>query len=277
MKKIAGFISAIAIILFFSSPVIQANTNSIISHGDIYRGINSEDYTYAESSTVHADGSNASSWNIYDNDPEGTISSAQFSGYTIDNNAIKLEGDGCKTGYRRIFDTPATGIEFKKQWSMKYSEAYTVYISCQTKDGHRYLYYTASNDDKLELPNNSRYVHHGLGTDTKSGSWITVRRNLQKDLKEAQPDNEIISVDAFLIRGSGFVDDLITLAYTDYDNDLIPDEIELNIPKLNYNDPSDADNDIDNDGLNNVKEIIFGTDINNHDTDQDGLNDFLAS
>jgi len=41
------------------------------------------------------------------------------------------------------------------------------------------------------------------------GTWRTFVRDLQKDLKEAQPAATITKVNAFLIRGSGKVDDIM--------------------------------------------------------------------
>ena len=55
---------------------------------------------------------------------------------------------------------------------------------------------------------NKKYVHHGLGSVSKNGTWQTFTRDLQADLHAGEPDNDIISVDAFLIKGSGRVDDI---------------------------------------------------------------------
>ncbi len=88
---------------------------------------------------------------------------------------------------------------------MQYQENCIVYIAAQTADGFRYLYYTTADYDKL---GDGTYIHHGLGASLKDGSWQTVIRDLEYDLKEAQPDNSLLSIDAFLIRGSGRVDDI---------------------------------------------------------------------
>ncbi|MBS1859361.1 MAG: Ig-like domain-containing protein [Acidobacteria bacterium] len=58
----------------------------------------------------------------------------------------------------------------------------------------------------------------------------------------------------------------------DSDNDGIPDQWELD-HGLNPHDPSDALLDPDQDGLTNLREYQIGTDINNPDTDGDGLLD----
>ena len=152
---------------------------------------------------------------------------------------------------------------------MKYSEPFFIYFSCQTTAGHRYIYYTDSDTNLLDK---GEYVHYGLGRDTVKNEWRTVRRDLQQDLQKAQPGNKIISVDAFLVRGSGLVDDICSIKYTDSDRDLIPDGVET-VYGLNPNDSSDAELDIDNDGISNVKEFMNDTDMTKDDTDDDGLTD----
>jgi len=56
------------------------------------------------------------------------------------------------------------------------------------------------------------YVLHGLGTGARNGQWQTFERNLQQDLQEAQPGARILEVNAFLIRGSGYVDNIVLLS-----------------------------------------------------------------
>ena len=98
---------------------------------------------------------------------------------------------------------------------MKYDEDFVVYISVDTQKGHRFLYYDNRESDGGWISDvisghdiDSRYVHYGLGTEASDGTWRTFRRNLEEDLKEVEPDNAIVSVNAFLIRGSGLVDDI---------------------------------------------------------------------
>ena len=225
---------------------------------------------------------NIDSWNIYDNNPAGTVEIIDDIDDT-NNKVTALSGEGTSTGFRYTFSQPivVTGLSGEAsaetdlrssvvQWRMKYSEPYIVYFSCQTKNGHRYIYYTAADKDNL---GSDGYIHHGLGKNTTNGQWVTIRRNLEKDLLEAQPDNELISIDAFLIRGSGLIDDITLLDYIDTDYDLIPDYVETE-KELDPENPDDAAEDKDNDGLSNYDEFILGTDISNADTDNDGLPDY---
>ncbi len=96
----------------------------------------------------------------------------------------------------------------KIRWSMNFNSSYVVYITAQTRDGFRYLYYTPSATNQL---GDGPYIHHGLGSGSIDGSWQTITRDLQADLKEAQPDNELEYIQGFLIRGSGMVDDIMTV------------------------------------------------------------------
>ena len=135
------------------------------------------------------------------------------------NNVIQLEGDEEFTGYRNIFDKPITDKN-TIEWKMNYKEDYTVYVSLETTQGHRYLYYTVSDFDDLDTNfdysdadvndaeiDENEYIHHGLNEETQDGQWHTISRNYVEDLQDAQPGNTVISADAFLIRGSGLVVD----------------------------------------------------------------------
>ncbi|MDD2524622.1 MAG: hypothetical protein PHT81_07250, partial [Endomicrobiaceae bacterium] len=224
--------------------------------------------------TVQEDGEDGATtnWVVYDADPAGATITNEIDFDNVSNHVIKLAGTGTQNGYRYTFAVPEDN-EFKLEWKMKYSESYTVYISCTTTAGHRYIYYTASVADSLGT---AEYVHHGLGTATKDGKWHTIRRDLVKDLHDAQADVEILKVNAFLVRGSGYIDDIKTYMYADADRDLIPDGIET-AAGLNPNDASDAKGDLDGDGITNIEEFMLGVNIANADTDGDGVNDAVET
>ncbi|MDO6524085.1 hypothetical protein Q4519_00180 [Motilimonas sp. 1_MG-2023] len=58
----------------------------------------------------------------------------------------------------------------------------------------------------------------------------------------------------------------------DQDKDGLPDEWEMQFG-MQVNDPLDANNDLDNDGLNNLEEYLMGTDPREQDSDSDGVFD----
>jgi hypothetical protein len=154
-------------------------------------------------------------WEIY-TDSGGEI-------YTVadpeddSNYVIQLVGDGEETGFQHTFE-PSNSDPNSIEWRMNYSEPYTVYVSVDTTDGHRYLSYNSSDFDDLSQDydeiGTEDYIHHGLGGETRNGQWHVINRNLLDDLQEAEPDNHIIATNSFYIRGSGLVDDLSSLPTT---------------------------------------------------------------
>ncbi|WP_319550179.1 hypothetical protein [Desulfogranum marinum] len=212
-------------------------------------------------------------WEIYDNNPAGATIINVFDEQR-DDRAIEFIGTTTKNGYRlkNADGTTWNNLDFKVlEWNIRYSENFIVYVAVQTTKGFRYLYYTPANEDKL---GDSTYIHHGLGQSLKDGNWHLVIRDLEYDLKEAQPDNTLLSVDAFLIRGSGRIDDIrahdAIPEFHDSDLDGISDHEEINVYATHpYHEDSD------NDGLTDFEELTYwGTDWNS-DPDGDSLINIL--
>ena len=152
---------------------------------------------------------NITGWDIYDNDPVGATIAKVYDNERA-SNVVRFTGTGTGNGYRLRQPDGAywNDTHFKSiEWSMNYSEPFTVYIAVQTKNGFRYLTYTSAENSAL---GDSTYVLHGLGAAVRDGNWHTITRNLEQDLKAAQPDNELQAILGFLIRGSGKVDDIKT-------------------------------------------------------------------
>lgn len=80
-----------------------------------------------------------------------------------------------------------------------------MYIVVDTTQGHRYLIYQPIDEDHL---GDGLHVHHGIGSNANDGQWHTFVRDLQKDIRKAQPTVIIAEVNGFLIRGNGRVDDI---------------------------------------------------------------------
>ena len=220
-----------------------------------------------------AEEGDAMGWQIYDNNPEGALITTVFDEPKA-SQAIQFTGSQTQNGYRlRNIDGSDWNIKYFKvlEWSMRYTENFIVYIAAQTTKGFRYLYYTTTDEDKL---GEGTYIHHGLGKSLKNGNWQTVIRDLEYDLKEAQPDNALLSIDAFLIRGSGRVDDIIAHhsipAPQDSDHDGISDWNEINTYTTHpYHDDSDSD------GLTDSEELSYWGPSWNSDPDGDSLINIL--
>ncbi|RZQ51242.1 hypothetical protein C1E23_20585, partial [Pseudoalteromonas phenolica] len=146
-------------------------------------------------------GAPTSNWRVYSH--SGEIRQAEQSDY--EGSVTKLQGSGKSTGYKL---TLPYGENWNKKfsdisWDMKYSESFTVFVSLDTDKGHRYLTYRP--DDRPSYQDSTgEYIHHSLGN-IADGNWQTISRNLEDDLKQLQPDNEIRDINAFLIRGSGYI------------------------------------------------------------------------
>lgn len=223
-------------------------------------------------------------WDVFDTNPPGATIDNIYDDIT-GSRVIQLSGTGTSSGYRLrnndSSDWNDTSVEIF-QWSMRYSESFQIDIAVQTTAGLRYIQYTSANSDNLGT---GTYIHHGLGDQVMDGTWHTFTRDLIYDLKQAQPDNDLVAILSFHIRGSGRVDNI--QAYTtipfflDSDGDTITDHDEIYIYATH---PYYADS--DGDGIDDGEELIYwGTDWNSDydndtvinildaDSDNDGYSD----
>jgi len=184
---------------------------------------------------VVSNGDNTDGWVVYDKRVAGaTIESINDA---EKGNVIKLSGEALKNGFS-IGYTHSEGSTWNDKanktikWSMKYSKDFMIYVRVSTKQGYRYLYYTDRNKNYGEVKyDKPHYIHNGLGTTSNDGTWRTFTRNLSADLKRFQPTNEIISVDGFLVRGSGLIGNI----------ELLPSNSEQ-INQVTYEDAEDGKN-----------------------------------
>ena len=176
------------------------------------RGTDPADPDSVITSIVYEDAENGdiSGWTVYDHDPAGA-SIVNVEDSSKNSRVIEFTGSGTSNGYMLRTSDDAwwnNGGHKSIEWSMNYQENFVVYIAVETSNGFRYLYYTSADYSNL---GSDTYIHHGLGSTTKDGSWQTVIRNLEGDLQDAQPDNHLEAILGFLIRGSGRIDDINTL------------------------------------------------------------------
>ena len=148
-----------------------------------------------------AENKNTDGWTIFTN-KKGVI--ANIKDLKRDSQVIKLLGKGMKTGYALSF--PKWNNQLKTiEWKMKYNEYYAIYLLINTTKGVKYLRYSSLNYDKGK---HGRYISFGLGSSSRDGKWHTFKRNMEKDLKKFEPKNNFLSINAFMIRGSGLIDDI---------------------------------------------------------------------
>jgi len=180
--------------------LISVNSFLIRGSGSIY-GV---EMFSKKDKVVYESGDQGNQWSVYDNVPAGANDIAVWDGETH-SNIMTLNGSGMDNGYSLslLNNNKNKFLEFK----MNFNEEYVMFLQLNTKNGIRYLYYTASNDS-YGRSGGSEYIHHGLGVNSKDGTWRNITRNIEKDLKEFDRDNELISINSFLVRGSGKFDDI---------------------------------------------------------------------
>ena len=155
---------------------------------------------------VYGPGGSLSGWDIYDADPVGATMSVVTD--SVRGNVNQFTSQGVDNGFRlRKANLQPWGntANFNLSWWHQFSAAFTIYVDVNTSGGQRYLTYTASAASPL---GDAGYVIHGLGPSAIDGTWRQFQRDLKADLAAAQPALTMLSVNAFLIRGTGKVDDI---------------------------------------------------------------------
>jgi hypothetical protein len=232
-----------------------------------------EDTTYYFAATAYVTG-RADIQNVYDAEKESRV--------------IALRGAGLDHGYRLPTPGPVISGPFVVAWHMKYAEPFEVFIDVDTNEGHRYLAYPPVDVNSL---GSGEFVRHGIGSHLTDGRWHAVIRDLQEDLAAAQPGVRITAVNSFMIRGSGYLDDIRLLpSAPGSDGALVMEDAEdrqtdgwhlfLDFAGEFITAESDFSNEVaayiplrdtDNDGLpDRAEKIDYGTDPLLPDTDGDG-------
>ena len=149
-------------------------------------------------------------WRVYDNDPNGATFSNVYD-ETLESRVIEFSGSGIQNGYE-IGSRRGAGRWNNREhntisWQMNFSEEFSVYVAIETTNGARYMTYRPTNND---AGRQGGYIYIGLGSEANNGIWQTFTRNLEQDLQRFDPGNELVAIHAFLIRGSGRIDNIRT-------------------------------------------------------------------
>ena len=174
-----------------------------------------------------------------DLDGDGLSTLVEF-GYSLDPWNPDTDGDGLLDGHELALGTDPLGIDTDGD-GIPDGWEYTHQLDPSVDDAQ-------SDPDQDQLTNLKEWAH---GTDP-----------LDPDTDgDGLPDGQ--EIDLFGI------DPLSD----DTDEDGLPDGLEQQLDALDPNDPKDALEDLDSDGLSNADEILWKTDLQNPDTDDDGLLD----
>jgi hypothetical protein len=156
----------------------------------------------------NAEDGKISGWDIYDIDPAGASINNVFD-LDKQSRVIELKGYDIQNGFRlrkEDLSNWQNTSQFAAKWSMKFTGNYSIYLNVDTTAGQRFIYYTPVD---YNLLGTGQYVHHGLGSTSTNGGWITITRNLLQDLQEGQPGTLITKVNSIWIRGNGRIDDIL--------------------------------------------------------------------
>ncbi len=149
-----------------------------------------------------AEDKNVIRWNILSSSKEGTVRISYDK--TKKSNVIKFEGERRQSSYiLPLDDTNNAYPSYQKilfQWEMQYHKDYLILIRINTLKGVRTLIYTSRSIDKP--------FQYKLGKNSISSQWKKYTRNIRKDLQQYEPDNQLLSLQSFVIRGNGKVDNI---------------------------------------------------------------------
>jgi len=165
-------------------------------------------------------------WTIFQNS-SGSATITNISDAQRGSKVIKLQGDGLADAYM-LRDAQNNDwnntTDHILEWSLNYSEYFTIYVDVQTTKGRRYIVYNPRDDDRGL---SGEYILFGVGANIIDGNWHTITRDLSRDIESVEADNRLISINGMIIRGSGLIDDVHTLIGAKSDN--IDDKDEENL------------------------------------------------
>jgi Leucine-rich repeat (LRR) protein/sugar lactone lactonase YvrE len=160
-----------------------------------------------------AEDGNTDDWSIYENKGGDSAVSTVFDDEL---NSQVIEFSGSNWGAYKL--SMANGSSFGNttntvaQWRIKKTEGYydAVYWRVKTSGSVRYLVYRDYVSLGCHLSDDPEYVNCGIDISVKDGEWHTIIRDLEADLKAADPNLELLAVEHFQVRihAKGRVDDI---------------------------------------------------------------------
>ena len=140
-------------------------------------------------------------WHVLSSSSAGVVSNIYDKNKS--SRVITFKGEGTKSAYMLMSCEGASWNNEKEHilhWQMKYAEDFVILVGVETEKGKRYLIYTPG------IKNG--YMQYGLGLESTNGIWQRYSRNLEKDLERFENNNKIKSVETFVIRGNGSIDNV---------------------------------------------------------------------
>ena len=149
-----------------------------------------------------AEDNTTSRWSIVEN----TSSTATISNVLDETRVISFHSNDVYTSQYKL-DFQGNKNNFNIKWDMKTTEGFMIDIEVITSSGERILRYT---DEDVSVSNieDEEVLLHGLGYAPANGSWNSIIRDLEKDLKSLEPNNNLLSIESFLVRANGKFDNI---------------------------------------------------------------------
>lgn len=156
-----------------------------------------------------AENGNILGWGIYDGEPVGSFVGNVYDLET-NNRVIEFTSAGLLNGFKLLREDNTEWNNTQHQvveWRMKFTEDFIISVAVLTDLGIRFISFTPDESSSMGLGTD---ISHGLGAESKDGTWRTYYIDLGYDLDEAQPGNTIQALRGFYVNGSGRIDDIKT-------------------------------------------------------------------
>ncbi|CAA6799482.1 MAG: Calcium-binding acidic-repeat protein (ARP) [uncultured Sulfurovum sp.] len=155
-------------------------------------------------STIYENAENkkTTKWSLINNTSAGTIKNIYDKNKK--SRVIQFLGEHTKSVYILKLSNQKINKTSLLSWEMNYSEDFVIMVELNTNKGKHTLIYTPGNEDSN--------LQYGLGRNSTSGLWKTYERDLEKDLNNFIGNSSIITINNFVIKGSGLIDNIQLVA-----------------------------------------------------------------